>query len=135
MKWEALAAIGEIAGAIGVIVTLLFLIKQLRDNTLSVRSAAGASYMQAYSSVNGGNLPPEPVAHGFLLAARSLQCRSVRARAMSQTMHPTAVVRMPSRNKLVFNGVRKVLASIQSAVFVRASICTTPSSRSVGAST
>jgi hypothetical protein len=53
MNWEALAAIGETAGAIGVIVTLLFLIKQLRDNTLSVRSAAGASYMQAYSSVNG----------------------------------------------------------------------------------
>ena len=33
MNWEALGAIGETAGAIGVIVTLLFLIKQLRDNT------------------------------------------------------------------------------------------------------
>lgn len=53
MDWNAVGAIGETAGAIGVVITLLFLIKQLRDNTTSMRAAAGASYMQAYSSTNG----------------------------------------------------------------------------------
>jgi hypothetical protein len=53
MDWNAIGAIGEVAGATGVVVTLLFLIKQLRDNTRSMKAAATASYMQAYSGANG----------------------------------------------------------------------------------
>jgi hypothetical protein len=40
MTWDALAAIGEIVGAIAVIVTLLYLAKQIRQNTRSVSVAA-----------------------------------------------------------------------------------------------
>lgn len=53
MDWNAFGAIGEVAGAGGVIVTLLFLIRQLKDNTKSMKAAATASYMQAYSGANG----------------------------------------------------------------------------------
>ena len=38
MNWEAIGAIGEIVGAVGVIVTLLFLTIQLRQNTKALRA-------------------------------------------------------------------------------------------------
>lgn len=40
MNWEAIGAIGEIAGAIGVIVTLAYLSVQLRHNTKASRLSA-----------------------------------------------------------------------------------------------
>jgi len=40
MNWEAIGAIGEVGGAIGVIVTLLYLAGQLRQNTKALRSAS-----------------------------------------------------------------------------------------------
>ena len=39
MNWEALAAIGELLGAAGVIATLLYLAIQMRQNTRAMRSA------------------------------------------------------------------------------------------------
>lgn len=38
MNWEAIGAIGETLGAIGVIVTLVYLAAQLRQNTRALRS-------------------------------------------------------------------------------------------------
>jgi hypothetical protein len=40
MNWEMVGAIGEILGAVGVIVTLAYLAIQLRANTLAMRQAA-----------------------------------------------------------------------------------------------
>lgn len=40
MNWEAIGAIGEIAGAVGVIVTLLYLSVQIRQNTKESRLTA-----------------------------------------------------------------------------------------------
>ena len=37
MSWEEMGAIGEVAGAIGVLVTLGFLVHQLRQNTRALR--------------------------------------------------------------------------------------------------
>ena len=39
MNWEAIGAIGEVAGAIGVIATLLYLAVQIRQNTKSIKGA------------------------------------------------------------------------------------------------
>jgi hypothetical protein len=39
MNWEAIGAIGEVAGAVGVIVTLAYLAVQIRQNTRAVRSS------------------------------------------------------------------------------------------------
>lgn len=37
MNWDALGAIGEMLGAIGVIATLLYLSVQIRQNTRAIR--------------------------------------------------------------------------------------------------
>ena len=39
MNWEAIGAVGEVAGAIGVIATLLYLSVQIRQNTRAMRGA------------------------------------------------------------------------------------------------
>jgi hypothetical protein len=49
VNWEALGAIGEIVGAVAVIVTLGYLAVQIRQNTKSVRSAT------LQSVLDGGN--------------------------------------------------------------------------------
>ena len=40
MNWEAMGAIGEVAGAVGVIATLGYLAVQIRQNTSSVRASS-----------------------------------------------------------------------------------------------
>ena len=40
MDWNAIGAIGEVGGAIGVVVTLIYLASQLRQNTNALKSAS-----------------------------------------------------------------------------------------------
>jgi hypothetical protein len=40
MNWDAIAAIGELAGAVGVIVTLIYVGLQVRQNTSAIKAAA-----------------------------------------------------------------------------------------------
>jgi len=40
MNWEAIGAIGEIVGAVAVVVTIGYLAVQIRQNTRSVRDSA-----------------------------------------------------------------------------------------------
>ena len=37
MNWEAIGAVGEVLGAVAVVITLVYLAKQLRENTKSIR--------------------------------------------------------------------------------------------------
>lgn len=46
MNWDAVGAIGEIAGAIGVIVTLIYLAVQLRQNTRASHATAVQNSME-----------------------------------------------------------------------------------------
>ncbi len=48
MNWEAIGAIGEIAGALAVVITLIFLTIQLRQNTRSVDESRNATVSQLY---------------------------------------------------------------------------------------
>ena len=52
MNWEAIGAIGEVAGAIGVIVTLIYLSIQIRHNTRSSRLASFQSTTEMLTTVN-----------------------------------------------------------------------------------
>jgi len=52
MNWDALGAIAEICGAIGVIVTLVYLSVQLRQNTKGMRSATFESYRSGAQAIN-----------------------------------------------------------------------------------
>ena len=47
MNWDALGAIGEIAGAVAVIVTLIYLARQIRQNTVATRLSTSHSIASA----------------------------------------------------------------------------------------
>ncbi len=50
MNWDAIGAIGEIAGAAGVILTLVYLTSQLRQNTRALRTSAYQMYNERTDS-------------------------------------------------------------------------------------
>jgi hypothetical protein len=50
MNWESIGAIGEVGGAIGVVVTLIYLAGQLRQNTNALRSASYEHWNQISAS-------------------------------------------------------------------------------------
>ena len=51
INWDAIGAISEALGALGVILTLVYLIRQIKQNTAATRSSAAASYSQASMSI------------------------------------------------------------------------------------
>jgi hypothetical protein len=50
INWEAIGAVGEIGGAIGVIVTLVYLAGQLKQNTRALQSSAYQTYNERTDS-------------------------------------------------------------------------------------
>ena len=50
MNWEALGAIAEFLGAIAVLITLLYLARQIRQNRDSVESASAETVLSNISS-------------------------------------------------------------------------------------
>ena len=52
MNWEAVGAVGETAGAIGVIVTLIYLALQIRQNTRTSRLASFQASTEMLNSVS-----------------------------------------------------------------------------------
>ena len=52
MNWEAIAAVGEILGATAVLVTLIYLAVQIRQNTATVATATYESVMTGFNDVN-----------------------------------------------------------------------------------
>lgn len=48
MNWDAVGAIGEVVGAAAVVVTLLFLLSQLRQNTKALDASRAANVSQLY---------------------------------------------------------------------------------------
>lgn len=50
MSWDAIGAIAELLGAIGVIISLGYLAQQVRHNTRSVRAASYQSWFASYDS-------------------------------------------------------------------------------------
>ena len=51
MNWDAIGAIAETLGAVGVIATLAYLATQIAQNTRTVRSSAAAALAQTNNSV------------------------------------------------------------------------------------
>jgi hypothetical protein len=52
VNWEAAGAIGEIVGAAGVIVTLVYLAAQIRQNTKSLRASAVWDSQMSFVAIN-----------------------------------------------------------------------------------
>ena len=51
MNWEAIQAGAELVAAMGVVVSLVYLARQVRDNTSSVRTAANQDLMTSFNAV------------------------------------------------------------------------------------
>ena len=52
MNWDAIGALSELLGAVGVIITLVFLARQIHQNTRSIRAATNHSLSQERNAVN-----------------------------------------------------------------------------------
>jgi hypothetical protein len=50
VNWEAIGAVGEVVGALAVVITLLFLSQQLRQNTRTVRKAYRSQMAETVSN-------------------------------------------------------------------------------------
>jgi len=53
MNWEALGAIGEIVGAVGVVVSLLYLASQVRSNSRQLRHASAQAVLDKLNGLIG----------------------------------------------------------------------------------
>lgn len=52
MNWDAISALAELLGAVGVIVTLLYLSRQVRENTASIRRATTRDALHSIADFN-----------------------------------------------------------------------------------
>jgi hypothetical protein len=52
MNWEAVGAVGEILGAIAVLVTLIYLATQIKQHTLATRAVTNSAYAEAAREFN-----------------------------------------------------------------------------------
>ena len=52
MDWEAIGAVGEIIGAIAVVVSIVYLSTQIRSNTRATKASAGFEAAHSWASTN-----------------------------------------------------------------------------------
>jgi hypothetical protein len=72
MNWEALGAIGELIGAIAVVVTLIYLAGQLKQNTRAMQSGTRETFLNGLQTVNGYALQNSDVLHRGLFQREEL---------------------------------------------------------------
>lgn len=65
MNWDALGAIGEIIGAVAVVVTLLYVARQIRQANAQTRAQARYSFIEAYGHMNSSITENKEVASIF----------------------------------------------------------------------
>lgn len=70
MDWDAIGAIGEVVGGLGVIFTLGYLAIQIRQNTRSLKSAAYQSAIASMSEITGSTYENEDTARVMLHGCR-----------------------------------------------------------------
>ena len=66
MNWEAIGAIGEIVGALAVLVTLIYLTRQMRQNTAGLRASAYQTWVAATTAHLGVSQSSAPLARTIL---------------------------------------------------------------------
>ena len=54
MNWEAIGAMGEVVGAVAVVVSIVYLSQQVRSNTRTVRARASFDATHSWATVNEG---------------------------------------------------------------------------------
>ncbi len=77
MDWEALGAIGEIAGAAGVIITLVYLAKQIHESNLAARQAAMQGMLDLNSHLLGQIIHSTSISEIYIRGSNDDQSLSV----------------------------------------------------------
>lgn len=72
MNWQAIAAISEIIGTIAVVVSLIYVAVQIRQNTAALNTDARASFLAALQTVNSFSLANSDVVHRGLFNGEEL---------------------------------------------------------------
>ena len=62
MNWEAIGAIGEIVGAISVLVTLIFLILQIQQNTIALQQQSSRASTSSLQQISATMMNPDVAA-------------------------------------------------------------------------
>ena len=62
MNWEAIGAIGEIVGAIAVLVTLIFLILQIQQNTIALQQQTSRESTSSLQQISATMMNPDVAA-------------------------------------------------------------------------
>ena len=52
MNWEAISAIGQLIGALAVIITIIYLAIQMKQNTAAVATSTYESTMTGFNDIN-----------------------------------------------------------------------------------
>jgi len=87
MDWNAIGAIGEAAGAMGVIITLVFLTSQIRQANKGHRSAAYQAYLERRSDWQKTIADPDVNATFIAGAFDPTSATEAQLQGMHQTMH------------------------------------------------
>jgi hypothetical protein len=72
MNWEAISAIGEIVGALGVIISLIYVAMQIRHNTRAMRAQSAREAVAAMRDFNKSMVEDPAIARIFRLGAEDL---------------------------------------------------------------
>lgn len=72
MNWDALGAIGEIVGAIAVVVTLLYVARQIHQANAQTQAQARYSFVEAYGHMNTSISGDKAVASVFRRGIKGL---------------------------------------------------------------
>ena len=62
MNWEAIGAIGEVLGAVSVLITLLYLSRQISASNKALDSAGATAMMEGYNEFNTWSISTEELA-------------------------------------------------------------------------
>ena len=62
MNWDAIGAIGEVVGALSVLLTLIYLAKQIKDNSNLLTISAYQTAMDGYNEIAAKFFEDEQVA-------------------------------------------------------------------------
>ena len=72
LNWEAIGAIGEVVGAVGVICTLVYLAVQIRQNNTNLEESTSAAINQSLADLNSRISSDEQFAELFLRGREDL---------------------------------------------------------------
>ncbi len=101
MNWEAISAIGEAVGAIAVVISLVYLAVQIRQNTRQIASSMEATQLAAFErNIESGNRVRE-----FFLLNPSLAELYGRGRQSYSDLNPSDKVKFELMLRNVFSEV------------------------------